>query len=300
MRNIRKTIIASAILITSTIFGTHVRASDNPEGRERVVASSANTWSLKTIPMSPPRSYWADVAKCQARVNKMVKKRDANAQVSKYLFIPEKLWNRYGGTFFASHPNQASRSAQIIVANRIAVLGWKATDPSGATKKIRPKGFKFTKCSYRTIKILRNKTLKNYEKRVRVSLPDDPAKYCPKWEPLFEEQGLPPKLFSYIAWRESRCQPKAIGWNYYKGKSHRDCKVSAYHTYKKCGAVKSYDSGLLQINSSWKTLTSRVCDSKFGDLTVLKDPLCNVKVARDLYENSSGKLSNWSIKTHRH
>ena len=295
MRNIRKTIIASAILITSTTFGTQVRASDNPEGRERVVASSANTWSLKTIPMTPPRSYWADVAECQARVNKMVKKKDANAKVGKYLSIPEKFWNRYGGTFFASHPNKATRSQQIIVANRIAVLGWKATDPSGATKRIKPKGFKFTKCAFDTIK-----TVKNYNKLVRVSLPDDPKKYCPKWEPLFEEQGLPPKLFSYIAWRESRCQPKAIGWNYHKGKSHKDCKISAYHTYKKCGAVRSYDSGLLQINSSWKTLTSQVCLTKLGDLTVLQDPLCNVKVARDLYENSSGRLSNWSIKTHRH
>jgi hypothetical protein len=245
--------------------------------------------------MTPPRSYWADVAECQARVNKMVKKKDANAQVGKYLSIPEKFWNRYGGTFFASHPNKATRSQQIIVANRIAVLGWKATDPSGATKRIKPKGFKFTKCAFDTIK-----TVKNYKKLVRVSLPDDPAKYCPKWEPLFEEQGLPPKLFSYIAWRESRCQPKAIGWNYYKGKSHKDCKISAYHTYKKCGAVRSYDSGLLQINSSWKTLTSQVCLTKLGDLTVLQDPLCNVKVARDLYENSSGRLSNWSIKTHRH
>lgn len=295
MRNIRTTLIATAILITSTTFGTQVRASDNPEARERVVSSSTNTWSLKTIPISPLRSYWEDVAKCQARVNKMVKKKDANAQVGKYLSIPDQLWNRYGGTSFASHPDKASRSAQIIVANRIAVLGWKTTDTSGNTKRIKPKGFKFTKCASHTIK-----TVKNYKKRVRVSLPDDPSKYCPKLESLFEEQNLPPKLFSYIAWRESRCQSQAIGWNYFKGKSHKDCKKSAYHIYKRCGAVRSYDSGLFQINSSWKTLTSQVCSSNFGDLTVLKNPLCNLKVARELLENSNGGLSNWSIKTHKH
>jgi hypothetical protein len=292
MRNIRNIAISLIAIITLTPTSA---SAEKSEYREPSLNATSNTWSQKTILMTPPRSYWLKVAECQTQVNKMVKKRNSNAKVIKHLSIPETFWIRYGGTSFASHPNRATRSDQIIVANRIAVLGWKTTDSSGATKRIRPKGFKFTKCASDTIK-----TLKNYNKLVRVSLPDDPNKYCPKWERLFEEQGLPPKLFSYIAWRESRCQTKAIGWNYYKGKSHKDCKLSAYHTYKKCGAVRSYDSGLLQINSSWKTLTSQVCNSKYGDLTVLQDPFCNVKVSRELYENSSGRLSNWSIKTHRH
>jgi hypothetical protein len=249
---------------------------------------------MKTISVSPPDSFWKDVAACQTRVNRLIKKQDANAQVGKYLSIPLEHWNRYGGLDFAQHPDQATRAQQIIVANRIAVLGWKKTDSSGNTVKIKPKGFKFTKCSSSTVK-----TLKGYNKRVRVSLPDSPEKYCPKWEPMFEEHGLPVKVFSYIAWRESRCQPKAIGWNYRKGMSHKDCKVSAAQTYKKCSAVKSYDSGLLQINSSWKTLTSQICGSKPGDLTVLLDPTCNLKVAKFLYLNTSGRLGNWSIKTHK-
>jgi hypothetical protein len=108
---------------------------------------------------------------------------------------------------------------------------------------------------------------------------------------MLKKYQLPVKEFSYIMWRESRCIPKAIGWNYYPGTSHRDCKLSPAKQYKKCKAVKSYDSGLLQINSSWKTVTSKVCKSKFGNMTVLLKPECNLKVARYLYKN--GGLGHW-------
>lgn len=119
------------------------------------------------------------------------------------------------------------------------------------------------------------------------------VKACPKWEPLLRKHGLPVKQFTYIMWRESRCQPRAIGWNYKPGTSHRDCRLSPAETYKKCKAVRSYDSGLLQINSSWVTVTSRVCGSKWGDMTVLLDPNCNLKVAKFLYEDGGG-IRNWA------
>ena len=90
-------------------------------------------------------------------------------------------------------------------------------------------------------------------------------------------------------WRESRCIPKAIGWNYKSGMSHRDCKLSPAATYKKCRAVKSYDSGLLQINSSWKTVTKKICKS--SDMSILLVPECNIKVAKYLYDN--GGLNHW-------
>lgn len=119
------------------------------------------------------------------------------------------------------------------------------------------------------------------------------VKACPKWEPLLRKYGLPVKEFTYIMWRESRCEPRAIGWNYKPGTSHRDCRLSPAETYKKCKAVRSYDSGLLQINSSWTTVTSRVCGSKWGDMTVLLDPNCNLKVAKFLYEDGGG-IRNWA------
>ena len=115
---------------------------------------------------------------------------------------------------------------------------------------------------------------------------------CPKYEPLLKQYGLPVAEFSRIMYRESRCEPKAIGWNYKKGMSHLDCKLSAAATYKRCSAVKSFDSGLLQINSSWRSVTARACNSKQGDLSVLLIPECNMKVARVIYDNGKG-IGNW-------
>ena len=115
---------------------------------------------------------------------------------------------------------------------------------------------------------------------------------CAQWHDELRKHGLPVKVFAPIMWRESKCKPKAIGWNYHNGMSHRDCKLSDARTYRKCKAVKSYDVGLLQINSSWKTLTARVCKAKFGKMLVLQKPKCNLKVAALLYDNGKG-LRNW-------
>lgn len=124
------------------------------------------------------------------------------------------------------------------------------------------------------------------------------VKRCPKWEKLIKKYKLPVKDFSYIMWRESRCQPKAIGWNYKSGMGHWSCKLAPAQVYKKCDAVKSYDSGLLQINSSWVTVTSRVCKSKWGDMTVLLRPSCNLAVARYLYDN--GGMHHWKATSGRY
>jgi hypothetical protein len=120
-----------------------------------------------------------------------------------------------------------------------------------------------------------------------------PNKYpCKKYHADLRRHGLPVKVFAPIMWRESKCQPRAIGWNYHKGMSHRDCKLSPAKTYRKCKAVRSYDVGLLQINSSWKTLTAQVCKKKFGKMFVLRDVDCNLKVASVLYADGKG-LVNW-------
>jgi hypothetical protein len=114
---------------------------------------------------------------------------------------------------------------------------------------------------------------------------------CPQWHDALRKHGLPVKIFAPIMMRESKCQPKAIGWNYHKGKSHRDCKLSHARTYRKCKAVKSYDIGLMQINSSHKTITSKVCKYEFGKMLVLQKPDCNLKVAKYLYDN--GGIGHW-------
>jgi len=120
---------------------------------------------------------------------------------------------------------------------------------------------------------------------------------CKKWHSALRKHGLPVKVFAPIMWRESRCQAKAVGWNYYKGMSHRDCKLSHASTYLKCKAVRSYDVGLLQINSSWKTVTAKVCKYEYGKMLVLQDPECNLKVASYLYKN--GGMSHWKATSGR-
>lgn len=121
-------------------------------------------------------------------------------------------------------------------------------------------------------------------------------KRCPQYEKLLRKAQLPVRTFSYVMWRESRCQPRAIGWNYKRGKTHRDCKLAPANVYRRCKAVRSYDSGLLQINSTWVSVTAAVCKSKWGDMSVLLDPKCNVAVARYLYDN--GGLAHWSGSGH--
>ena len=301
MRNILrlKNIILSAILALS-ILPTAALAADDSEGREPLVSSQSvkTEWKRVKIKMTPTMKYWEDIASCQTsdkKGNPRWKKpgiRAGGLSISSYGSFGDPnmgAWEKWGGEEFAPSPNQATKQEQIIIANRIAVLGWTTTyikNNISYVHKAKPVGFKYWPCAKTTVGKPRN-----YNKNVFISLPTNPKMYCPQYESLFKKFGLPVKLFSYIAWRESRCEPKAVGWNYHAGMNHLSCK----EVVPSCKAIKSFDSGLLQINSTWRTLTSQICDSPLGDLTILKDPVCNVKVALYLYANTSGRLSNWSI-----
>jgi hypothetical protein len=127
-----------------------------------------------------------------------------------------------------------------------------------------------------------------------VSIPRDKTYRCPKLEGTIKSAGLKPvALWSYIAWRESRCTPKAIGWNYKKGKSVQDCKLAPASIYKRCSAIASYDSGAWQINSTWKTLTAQTCNTPYGKLEVLLTVECNIKMVKALY--GDGGLHHWGF-----
>ena len=104
-------------------------------------------------------------------------------------------------------------------------------------------------------------------------VPADKTKRCPQWEDEFAEFGLPVETFSFISWRESRCSP--LSWNRTLNKN------------------KTQDRGLLQINSSWVTVTAKECASQRGDLSVLFNVRCNLAVARYLYRN--GGLRHWNL-----
>jgi len=101
-------------------------------------------------------------------------------------------------------------------------------------------------------------------------IPADLTKRCPQWENELKRRGFPVKLFSYIMWRESRCMPNAHN--------------------KTLNGDKSEDRGLLQINSTWKTVTKEICGT---GLDGLFKPDCNLKVAKYLYDN--GGAGHWSM-----
>lgn len=104
-----------------------------------------------------------------------------------------------------------------------------------------------------------------------LSMPVDER--CPEYESTFAEYGLEPvAAFSYIAWHESRCVASAIN-----STLNRD---------------KSRDIGLLQINSTWKTVTSKLCGAPWGDTDALLNLECNLRVAKYLLKH--GGLSHWT------
>jgi hypothetical protein len=112
----------------------------------------------------------------------------------------------------------------------------------------------------------------------------DETETCPEYETLFRQYGLRPvKTFSHIAWRESRCNPNAVNAKW-------DNKGNVVWTLNEDGSI---DRGLLQINSSWRTVTANVCESKLGNLEVLYDLNCNLRVAKYLLDN--GGLAHWGM-----
>jgi hypothetical protein len=238
------------------------------------------------------------------------------------LGIAQSAWQGYGGWDFAKSPKNATKEEQIIVANRLSFLGyqtknvfltlddklqgkpffrpavgWRNSKNWGRTcvnwKTRQPNSYRFTEQGMAEFEVTNpNNVARSKPHSAGVSKSSVSANSCPQWEAKLKQYGLPVKEFSRIMYRESRCQPSAIGWNYHKGTSYKDCKLSPADTYRRCKAVKSYDSGLLQINSSWVTVVQEVCRSKRGNMKVLLDYRCNLQVAKYLLNN--GGMGHWS------
>jgi hypothetical protein len=122
----------------------------------------------------------------------------------------------------------------------------------------------------------------------RKPIPSDPTKRCPEFHDLFAKYGMYPiETWSYIAWRESRCNPLSQNAEWDENGN------MTYHLNQN----KTYDTGLLQINSGWKKVTREICgdDAVNNYMSGLKNPDCNILVARYIMEHSSGGLSNWSL-----
>ena len=105
--------------------------------------------------------------------------------------------------------------------------------------------------------------------------PMDPEKRCPEWEDTFVAYGLVPvDVWSYVAWKESRCRPTVVN-----------------DTLNSDGSI---DYGLVQINSIHRRAVFKVCEG--WDLEVmLLDVDCNLRMARYLMDNTRNRLGNWRI-----
>lgn len=254
-------------------------------------------------------AFWEAVSWCETN-----HKWNDGGYYSGGLGIAQSVWVNYGGREFASRPSKATKHEQIIVANRAAFFGFQTKNTYGTLDdKLNNKPYfrpavgwrsmsnwgkgcvnwrtrKPSRARYTEKGMAEWKASRSSGRVSSQSVSND--KSCPKYESLLKKHGLPVKEFSYIMWRESRCIPNAIGWNYKRGKSHRDCRLSPAVTYRYCSAVRSYDSGLLQINSGWKTVTAQVCKRPYRELIKsLTNPECNLKVAKYLYDN--GGLGHW-------
>lgn len=80
-------------------------------------------------PEVPPIAYWEDVARCETGTDWQNGGRFAGGlgimTSGKFRDDDMGTWERWGGEEFAPSPDKATKVEQIVVANRIAVTGWK-------------------------------------------------------------------------------------------------------------------------------------------------------------------------------
>lgn len=272
---ILKTLIISLIIITSLTFAS---------------SANASAWEYVTFRMGAPASYWKDVAQCQAGNKNQVNWKQLGIQsgglqihTNSSFGQPDMgIWEQYGGEQFAPSPDKASVDQQIIIANRIAITGFKTKQINSFTiRPLRdvyvkhPLGFNHWSC-------IATSELDSYSKiEYTVRISTDPTFSCPKYENLFRKYGLPPKVFSYIAYRESRCNTNAVNARWKDGKLIWTLNNN-----------KTYDSGLLQINSSWIGTLKREFGYSSSDLFKAD---VNARFASWILNNTSGRLRNWSL-----
>ena len=244
--------------------------------------------------------FWEAVSWCETNHNW-----NDGGYFSGGLGMAQSVWEGYGGRQFASRPPKATKQEQIIVANRMAffgyqtknvfrtlddklnnkpffrpAIGWRSSSNWGKQcanwKTRKPARDRYTEAGMvewlktRPAADIKAREVKKSGKVSSQSLrPTAEVKSCPQWESKLKAQGLVPvKKFSYIMWRESRCLEKIVS---------------------KPNSNGTKDYGLLQINSSWKTVTRQVCGGT--NINVLLNSKCNLKVAKYLFDN--GGIGHW-------
>jgi hypothetical protein len=241
-------------------------------------------------------AFWEAVSWCETN-----HKWNDGGYFSGGLGMAQSVWVNFGGKQFGSRPSKATKHEQIIVANRTAFFGFQTKNvygtlddklnnkpffrPAVGAKNIsnwgkncvnwktrKPARDRYTEAGMAEwLKTRPTSSVKAAGLSGKVSSQSltSEVKSCPQWESKLKAQGLVPvKKFSYIMWRESRCQEKVVS---------------------KPNSNGTRDYGLLQINSSWRTVTRQVCGGT--NLNVLLNSKCNLKVAKYLFDN--GGIGHW-------
>lgn len=145
---IKKSTMAYAILIFLFLPAIHASGvaapSKEAESREVEMTSVPRAFQirqsirLKEQPL-PTVHFWNELAQCETANNWQDRGQWAGGlgiyTKGEFPDVNMGTWERFGGEEFAPSPGKATKEQQIIVANRIAFLGWKTTvhrDPKRA------------------------------------------------------------------------------------------------------------------------------------------------------------------------
>jgi hypothetical protein len=295
----------SAPIVTTTT------QAPNPEAKSPVLSFGIHATTINAIhpelaeqlktKKAGSVKFWEAVSWCETNHNW-----NDGGYYAGGLGIAQSAWRGYGGWEFAKTPKKATKEEQIVVGNRIAFFGFQTRNTFGSLddkqnnkpffrpaigwrnaknwgkncvnwKTRKPNHLRFTEEGMAEWKKSRVATpaVSAAGLSGRVSAQSNQVKRCPQWEAQLKAHGLVPvKKFSYIMWRESRCQEKIVS---------------------KPNSNGTKDYGLLQINSSWRTVTRQVCGGT--SMNVLLNSRCNLKVARYLLNN--GGIGHWSASSGR-
>ena len=92
-------------------------------------------------PRVPPIAYWLRVAQCETNSDWKNSGKFAGGlgiyTVGKFRDALMGTWEHFGGEDFALHPSGATMVQQIVIANRIAIFGYKTVVNRGAVKAKR-------------------------------------------------------------------------------------------------------------------------------------------------------------------
>lgn len=85
---------------------------------------ASNCVHAANVELTMPREFWDLVAVCESSIDGSTARWDDGGFYAGGLGIAKSTWKGFGGYQFASSPGKATIEEQIVVANRISVLGY--------------------------------------------------------------------------------------------------------------------------------------------------------------------------------